>query len=64
MLTIEKQYKDVLEHAKNSIQKLEKEQENLYLAWCKALNVQDGSRESQILYDYLFNGYKKHIRFK
>ena len=64
MLTIDKQYKDVLECAKDSFQKLEKEQNNLYLAWCKALSIEDGSRESQILFGYLTSGHKKNIRFK
>lgn len=64
MLSIDKKYKLVLQNARKEIEKRQQQEEQLFLAWCDALEIDPDRDEGNILFGYLFNGEKIRIKFK
>lgn len=64
MLIINKKYKAVLNAAKNEIARRNKENEFMFYAWCKALELKKNSTDKKTLRRYMFDDIKQNIKFK
>lgn len=64
MLSIDKKYKLILQNARQEIEKRQQQEEDLFLAWCDALEINPDGEEGMILFSYLFNGEKRNLKFK
>lgn len=64
MLLIDRKYKKALDYLRKDIIKRQQKEEELFLDWCKELDIHPDGEDGMILFSYLFNGEKTSLKFK
>jgi hypothetical protein len=64
MLTIHKKYKKTLAFSRKQIVERQEQEEKMFLAWCRELNIHPDGEKGNMLFGYLFNGETFGVKIK